>query len=266
VQGGEDLIHPGFHLAVLVLLDEIRGDGRGHHAEQRDAGDHENHGDRTPSGRHRVLVAVAHAGHGDHRPPQRVAVAVDVAALGVSLERDLEPGRHEHDRDYQADHVVQSPPPDDLAGVADSGAYERRQAGHLQQPESAQLAKAAQRAQSAQRPQERQRHDREVEHVCPDKPRPVGGQAEPHAVVNGEQRPDHVVRGVEGHGHGSVHRADERYQQHRDHQERERGHRCLTELHVAVVGLGAPPLLAPGHVPDASDGPAKARQPTPAVP
>ena len=41
VQDGEDLIHARIHLAVLVLFDEIGGDGSGHHAEQRDTRDHE---------------------------------------------------------------------------------------------------------------------------------------------------------------------------------------------------------------------------------
>ena len=59
------------HPAVGVLPDEVRDDRRRDDAEQRDAGDHEDHGDRTTRDGHRVLVAITDTGYPHHRPPQR---------------------------------------------------------------------------------------------------------------------------------------------------------------------------------------------------
>jgi hypothetical protein len=248
MQHRDDLVHARLHPAVLVLLHEVRGDRGGDHAEERDAGDHEDHGDRTAGDRHRVLVAVADAGHGDGRPPERAAVGVDGAALGVRLEGDLQPGRGEHDRDYHGRHVVQALALHDRADVADPGAHKGHQPGRLQQPERAQPAQTPQRAQRPQRPQEREGDDGEIEKVAADERRTVLGERQPHAVVQAEQCPDHAVHHGEGLGHGPAHGVDQRDQQHRDHQERERGHRRLAAPRVAIGGFGAPPP-ASGHAP-----------------
>jgi len=66
-------------------LDQPGGERRGHHTEQRDAGEHQRHGDEPPSAGDREPVAVADRRDGGGCPPQCVAEVVDRGAVPPAL-------------------------------------------------------------------------------------------------------------------------------------------------------------------------------------
>ena len=71
---------------LLLLVEDEASDEARHGPEDRDASQHQDHGDDTPTGRDGGHVSVAHRGHGRGGPPEGVSGAVDGGAGAVQLE------------------------------------------------------------------------------------------------------------------------------------------------------------------------------------
>jgi hypothetical protein len=247
---GLDAVEPAVqvgHVLVRSLADEITGYRRRQHADQADAGEHEDDRHAPAARGDRVLVAVAHRGHGDDGPPQRVAEIVDVGAGRVLLEGELDrradpdDGQHRQQHEVQAVVGEQLPGPLQRAGQDQPGPAERDQA---QQP---------QQSQRAQRPQHRHGDDRQVDQVTPEELPARRRQVQLDQVLHHEDGPDQVVDAVQ---HVAGPRRDPDHKRHHENgkpEHREHRQRNLDRIGEPIVGILRFHPSSPALFPDIVD-------------